>query len=55
MHHRAFCAFTEGMQDAHPGLVKEWECQVVDWENKRSDFCPYDLPEESTYTLVPLA
>ena len=47
LHHRAFCAFTEGLREEHGDELIEWERQVQEWESDNSQPCPYDLPEES--------
>jgi hypothetical protein len=47
IHHRASCAFSEGMQEEHGNLLKEWERQVEAWETDQTNECPYDLPEDS--------
>jgi Kyakuja-Dileera-Zisupton transposase len=47
VHHRALCAFSEGLREEHGDVVGEWEQQVLAWEADNTRFCPYDLPEES--------
>jgi hypothetical protein len=46
IHQWALAAFTEGIQEEHPGLVQTWELQVLAWEMDNTGFCPYDLPED---------
>jgi hypothetical protein len=52
LHHRAFCAFTEGLREEHGDELIEWERQVQEWESDNSRPCPYDLPEESEGPLL---
>jgi hypothetical protein len=47
VHHRALQAFTEGLRLQHGDVVDVWEEQVLAWEENQTNFCPYDLPEES--------
>ena len=51
IHHRAFSAFTESLDEAHPGKAPEWESAVVEWEIDHRNPCPYDLPEQSMWLL----
>jgi hypothetical protein len=46
-HHRALCAFSDGIRLEHGGIVDQWEQDVVEWEMDHSNFCPYELQEES--------
>jgi hypothetical protein len=49
IHHRAFGAFTASMRIDNPGMVNEWEQQILKWEIDQSQPCPYDLPVESKF------
>ncbi|KAK7045518.1 hypothetical protein VNI00_007350 [Paramarasmius palmivorus] len=44
---RAFTAFTEALQHNHSIELQKWEKQVVEWENKRSRYCPYEISSSS--------
>ena len=48
IHHRAFCAFSDGIREESPDVLAEWEQQVRKWEADPTAFCPYEQPEEST-------
>ncbi|KAG7087393.1 hypothetical protein E1B28_013364 [Marasmius oreades] len=48
---RAFTAFTDTLQDDHVKDLLIWQDQVVQWEQGLSNFCPYDMCEE-TLTLA---
>ena len=37
------------MRIDHPGIVSDWEQQIIEWENDQSRPCPYDLPVESEF------
>ncbi|KAG7094297.1 hypothetical protein E1B28_007898 [Marasmius oreades] len=47
----AFTAFTDALQDDHTKDLLIWQDQVVQWEQGLSNFCPYDMREE-TLTLA---
>jgi hypothetical protein len=53
IHHRAFRAFNDGLRSTpeYSLILMEWETQVQDWEAGRANFCPYDLPEESEWSI----
>jgi hypothetical protein len=46
-HHRALRAFSDGIRLEHGDIVDKWEQQVVEWEMDHSNFCPYELQEDS--------
>ena len=50
MHHRALSAFSEGIRLQHGDIIGKWEQQVLDWEMDNNKFCPYNLPDESTWS-----
>lgn len=42
---RALSQFTESLREDHGNDLKQWEQQLLEWENGTSAFCPYDVPE----------
>jgi len=47
IHHRAFSAFTESLRLEHVAQLDQWEDEVKKWEHDHSEYCPYDLPDQS--------
>ncbi|KAK7045327.1 hypothetical protein VNI00_007576 [Paramarasmius palmivorus] len=45
---RAFSALHDGMKRSYSDKVKQWEKEVVQWEEGRSQNCPYDVPSKKT-------
>ncbi|KAJ7823432.1 hypothetical protein B0H14DRAFT_2597931 [Mycena olivaceomarginata] len=40
-HHKAFLAFNMALDSAEPGITKKWGKEEEDWQEDRSQLCPY--------------